>query len=291
MCGGATRAFLSSADRNRKVGSTIFDYRQCEGCGLVYLTNVPADLGPYYVGGYNQIPTSLAGLREAAKAEAYRLEPLLRVKQSGRVAEIGPWIGLFSSNARDAGFDVVAIERDATCVAFLNDVAGIEAWQTTDPAAVLAEHPESFDAIALWHSLEHLEKPWELVRAAAIALRPGGVLIMAIPNIASRQAEHLGISWLHFDAPRHVTFLPPQTMRRLCLDNGLEEVELTTADHLSDLLAYHAWHAYYRARIPFGFMRKRLSRWLAARMTAKHASWQREDGKGAGITGVYRKPG
>ncbi len=42
-----------------------------------------------------------------------------------QLLEIGPWIGIFSCNAKDAGFDVTAIEMDQNCVNFLNDCVGI----------------------------------------------------------------------------------------------------------------------------------------------------------------------
>lgn len=290
LCGGRTRSFLESTDRGRGIGTDVFFYRQCTACGLVYLANPPADLGPYYAGGYQAIPASLPELRAMAAPEKYRLDSLLPFKAGGRLVEVGPWIGLFSINARDAGFEVSTIERDPAAVAFLNEVAVIETWHSEDPASVLAEHPEAFDVVAFWHSLEHLATPWRELREAARALRPGGVLLIAIPNIASGQAEKMGARWRHLDAPRHLTFLPPDTLTSLCTDYGLEKVHLTTSDRLSGLLAMHAWNFYARTILRIGFMRRRTLPWLQGWLERRYADWQTTEGKGAGLTAVFRKP-
>ena len=53
--------------------------------------------------------------------------------------------------------------------------------ETDDPAAALAAG-DSFDAIAMWHVIEHHPHPSEVLGTAAAALRYGGVIVLAAPN-------------------------------------------------------------------------------------------------------------
>ena len=147
---------------------------------MTFLDPRPEDNSPYYRGGYQPIPKSLSQLRVMAKKEAYRLELILKYKQQGRLLEVGPWIGLFSCNAKDAGFDVTAIEMNGACVDFLNSVVGVEAIQSSDPAATMSAMEKKFDVIVLWHSLEHLPDPWFVLQSAAKRLAPGN-LVNCIP--------------------------------------------------------------------------------------------------------------
>src|SRR5208282_6461358 len=118
-CKGVSPHLLSSTDVNRKTTTEIFHFYQCPGCELIFLDPRPDDIGPFYKGGYQKIPKNLSQLRAIAKKEEYRMDPILRYKQRGRLLEIGPWMGIFSCNAKDAGFDVSAIEMNQPCVDFL----------------------------------------------------------------------------------------------------------------------------------------------------------------------------
>ena len=231
------------------------------------------------------MPRSLAALRELAASERYRLNPILKYKKSGRLLEIGPWIGIFSCNAKDAGFDVTAIEIDHKCVDFLNQTVGIRALQSSDPAASLARMDEKFDVIALWHSLEHLRIPWVVVEQAARSLAPGGILVIAIPNIDSYQYSVLKAAWKHLDAPRHLFFFPIESLIKLCRAQGLAALEISTSDELSDALSRDTWHSLANSMIPVRYVRGVLARLL------RIAAWkgERKPNAGAGLTAVFQR--
>jgi SAM-dependent methyltransferase len=184
-CEGVSAHLLSSSDVNRGTTADIFDYYRCLSCDILFLDPRPYDMSPFYKGGYQPIPKTLSRLRAMAKREDYRMKPMLNHKMHGQLLEIGPWIGIFSCNAKYAGFAVTAIEMDPQCVDFLNNVVGVKAIQSSDPAATMDAMDESFDVIVLWHSLEHLPNPWLVLQKAAERLAPGGILLIAVPNIES----------------------------------------------------------------------------------------------------------
>ena len=45
--------------------------------------------------------------------------------------------------------------------------------------------PHSFDAVVIWHVLEHLPDPQATLEAVGEILKPGGVLVIAVPNNSS----------------------------------------------------------------------------------------------------------
>jgi SAM-dependent methyltransferase len=211
----------------------------------------------------------------------------LKYKKAGRLLEIGPWMGLFSCNAKDAGFDVTAIDIDENCVNFLNNVVGIRAFQSSNPAAYLAQMKEKFDVIAMWHCLEHLPNPWTVIQRAAERLAPGGILLVAIPNIESYEFSALGAAWKHLDAPRHLYFYPVESLVALCRVNGLKEVELTTTDELSNALSGDAWYSWASAKIPIKYVRGALGRiayFYGLNRVRKRPT------SGSGLTAVFQSP-
>jgi hypothetical protein len=84
--------------------------------------------------------------------------------------------------------------------------------------------------IVLWHSLEHLSDPGALLQAAAGNLRPGGVLVAAVPNPQALQFRVLGRRWPHIDAPRHLHLMPAGAVTARAERHGLQRVSLTSDD-------------------------------------------------------------
>jgi 2-polyprenyl-3-methyl-5-hydroxy-6-metoxy-1,4-benzoquinol methylase len=64
----------------------------------------------------------------------------------------------------------------------------------------------------MWHSLEHVPAPKDVLRAAADALRPRGVLGITVPNLASWSFQRFREHWLGLDVPRHLTHFTPATL-------------------------------------------------------------------------------
>jgi ubiquinone/menaquinone biosynthesis C-methylase UbiE len=80
---------------------------------------------------------------------------------------------------------------------------------------------DEFDTVILWHVLEHITDPENLLREVTRILRPGGTLLVAVPNFASVEARWARDKWFHLDVPRHLNHFTPGVLRALLRESGL----------------------------------------------------------------------
>src|SRR5437870_4946655 len=64
----------------------------------------------------------------------------------------------------------------------------------------------------MWHSLEHVHSPLNVLREAHRLLARGGRLYVAVPNIDSLPFRWFGAAWYGLDLPRHLTHFTPPTL-------------------------------------------------------------------------------
>jgi 2-polyprenyl-3-methyl-5-hydroxy-6-metoxy-1,4-benzoquinol methylase len=244
LCGAGGRVAFVARDRNRETTDVRFVYERCDACGSVFLTNVPSDLATYYGGSYYGFrPDGEAGWQGnelLLRVEAYRVALLRRYVRSGPLIEVGAGTGGFSSAAADAGFDVTAIEMDERCCRYLSERLGVRAIRSDRPVDALAALPRA-RVVAMWHVLEHLPNPAQVLVAAAERLQPGGILAIGVPNPESLQFRMLGSRWAHLDAPRHLTLIPASALIQQARTLGLDCVELTTNDPFGQHCNVHGW--------------------------------------------------
>lgn len=287
-CGAAAGPAFTIHDVNRRITADPFHYNRCPSCGLVFLTNIPRDLGRYYPADYYatwQTPEQLAA---NARAEKYKIEIVQRFVKAGRLCEVGPGGGGFVWMAKSAGFDVTAIEMDSAVCEFLTRTIGIRTINSHDVPAAL-RGLESFDVIALWHVIEHIPDPWPVFRAAAERLNPGGVLLLAAPNPESFQFRVFKARWTHVDAPRHVVLIPLDLLTRRARDAGLEPVLVTTTDPGSLGWNTFGWQ-YTLGNLWPRPLFKRVMMHLGRLISLAMSPFERREFRGSTYTAVYRKP-
>ncbi|MGZ4168472.1 MAG: class I SAM-dependent methyltransferase [Solirubrobacteraceae bacterium] len=288
LCGAPATAAFVATDRNRRLSDERFTYYRCASCGTLSLVPVPADLGRYYTAEYYAIPDGRAALVAASGAERYKLDLIRPLVPTGRLVEVGPAVGGFAAVMQDAGYETSAIEMDAECCRFLQTVVGIPTHQTDDPATALAAEGQ-YDVVAMWHVIEHLPNPREVLSAAAAALRPGGVIALGAPNPESLQFRIFGRRWAHVDAPRHLFLMPLPELARVGRELGLEVALATTRDEGT----LH-WNAFGWRETLAGFVR---GRWLRGGMRLIGsvvdrviAPVERRRGRGSTYTLILRRP-
>jgi len=197
---------------------------RCLACGTaVTLAPVPAQAheSGAYGGGAPRGSRLAAPLLRAF--DRRRLAQLERAGATapGRLLDVGAGRGRFVAHARAAGWDAHGIEPSQRGVDGAR-ARGVElACAGIDDADVA---PGSLDAATVWHVLEHLDDPGAALGRVAGWLRPGGVLLVGVPNLASVQARVGGARWYHLDVPRHRTHFTVAGLEALLRAHGLEPV-------------------------------------------------------------------
>lgn len=173
----------------------------------------------YAGGGYDE-------QEDSRRYEAARRVALLRRHAPrGRLLEVGPAGGYFLQAAVAAGWDGFGIEP-ATGEAERARARGLDVRIGFLEDVELAEG--ELDVVCLWHVVEHIPDPLGALGCLYRALRPGGRLLLEVPNIASMTARRMGPAWPHLDTEHHVAHFTPAAMRALLERTGFDPVSLWT---------------------------------------------------------------
>ena len=78
--------------------------------------------------------------------------------------------------------------------------------------------------------LEHEVNPLPLLRRCRERLRPGGSIVVKVPNFASLNRKVRGAQWCGFRWPDHVNHFTPDTLRAMARQAGLEVKRMTFLD-------------------------------------------------------------
>jgi ubiquinone/menaquinone biosynthesis C-methylase UbiE len=79
-----------------------------------------------------------------------------------------------------------------------------------------------FDSISIWHVLEHMDDPKQVIREISRILKPGGRLAIAVPNFESWQSRLFKQYWFHLDLPRHLHHFTQASLKQLLDSVGLQ---------------------------------------------------------------------
>lgn len=137
----------------------------------------------------------------------YRLP---RWAEEGRVLEIGCGRGYFLSILRSLGWQPTGLEWDAEFARRVSRETGMPVLES--PQSLEAVTDESFDAVLLWHVLEHVPDPVWMMRQARRVLKRGGELRLEVPNALSLSAALLKPYWTGIAEPRHFFHFAPGTL-------------------------------------------------------------------------------
>ncbi|HEY2379791.1 MAG TPA: class I SAM-dependent methyltransferase [Terriglobia bacterium] len=144
----------------------------------------------------------------------WRLDLMQQFKSGGKLLEVGCARGDFLDVASKS-FNVFGVEPNPDLAADSRRIAPLF-------EGVIERVPwKDFDVAASFHVIEHVDSPRRFIQAMAERLKPGGLLVIETPNIASLPFTLLKSRWRQF-IPEHYFFFDPKTISRLFKDHGLE---------------------------------------------------------------------
>jgi len=89
---------------------------------------------------------------------------------------------------------------------------------------------QRFYVVVMNHVLEHVSDPKSLLKAALSRLKTGGLLHLAVPNVAAWEAKLPG--WNSYE-PYHLLYFTPRTLRTTAEEAGFEILEVNTHESFS----------------------------------------------------------
>jgi len=87
--------------------------------------------------------------------------------------------------------------------------------------------PGSYDLITMWHVLEHVYDVPQRLQQIRRLIKPNGLLVMALPNPESWDAQFYGNHWAAWDVPRHLTHFSKKSVMLLAKNAQFEIVQVS----------------------------------------------------------------
>lgn len=156
-----------------------------------------------------------------------KLKLINSFKSSGKnLLDVGCGTGDFLLVCKNNGWKVTGVEPNAkakiTAENKLKGTADSEIYSEINQLNSEAQ----FDVITLWHVLEHVPNLEVYISSLKKLLKPGGVLIVAVPNFKSYDANYYKQFWAAFDVPRHLWHFSKKSIRLLFEKNEMNVVKI-----------------------------------------------------------------
>ena len=123
----------------------------------------------------------------------------------------------------DAGYRATGVELSTQAAAHARDILGLDIRSGDFLSQVVRARPVR-RVVIFWHSLEHIADPLAALDRAAEILKPGGLLVVAVPNFDSIQARMSGREWFHLDVPRHYVHFSSRGLKKALRGRGFRIV-------------------------------------------------------------------
>jgi 2-polyprenyl-3-methyl-5-hydroxy-6-metoxy-1,4-benzoquinol methylase len=218
--------------KDHSVSGKFFSIWECADCLLRFTQDAPDEnsIGKYYQSeNYISHTNTSKGfinqlyqvVRKRTLKQKRNLICKVTGKTSGTLLDIGSGTGAFVNEMKTHGWNVTGLEPDegARKVAkesFHSDL------KSTDELFRLPEN--FFDAITLWHVLEHVHELHKYIEKFKRLLKKDGRLIIAVPNYTSFDASIYKEYWAAYDVPRHLYHFSPLSMKALIEKKGMKIV-------------------------------------------------------------------
>lgn len=202
LCGGA----FESGFKGMAAEGGIYGVDFCGSCGLGKTTPFldEKELKRIYSSTYRENDSSRFFSPIEKIVKVIRVERCKRVERyakKGKILDVGCGRGDFLALMKERGWTPTGLELDSRIEGHGRKVGMDLRCGSLDTIKFPDAH---FDAVTFWHVFEHLRNPDAALKECARILKPGGLLVVAVPNAGSLQAKMTGKSWFHLDPPFHL---------------------------------------------------------------------------------------
>jgi 2-polyprenyl-3-methyl-5-hydroxy-6-metoxy-1,4-benzoquinol methylase len=218
---------------DHSISKETFRIWECNACTHRFTFPVPGEveIGRYYDAEHyiSHSDTSKGIIAKLYKiARKFTLSEKRRFVQrqtglaSGILLEVGTGTGAFLNEMETSGWQTTGLEPDFHA---RQRAMNLYKLPVHEPSQLFELTPDSFDAITLWHVLEHVFDLPGYLRQFGKLLKSSGLLFIAVPNYTSYDGKHYEANWAAYDVPRHLHHFSPASMQSLAGQYGFEIVK------------------------------------------------------------------
>lgn len=212
------------------VSGERFEIWECNNCTQRFTQNIPEEqsIGRYYQseeyishsdtkkGFVNNLYHSV---RKRTLQQKRKLIESNTQKKTGTILDVGAGTGAFLHTMKNAGWNYSGTEPDETARKNARELYSLDLKEAKE---LFTFPSRSYDAITLWHVLEHVHRLHAYMEQLKNLLASDGKLFIAVPNYTSGDAKMYGEFWAAYDVPRHLYHFSPKSMETLCIAHGLK---------------------------------------------------------------------
>jgi ubiquinone/menaquinone biosynthesis C-methylase UbiE len=232
------RVVINTVDRvYHRPGS--YPVVRCDDCGLLYVTPRPTfeSLAHHYPDDYfcYLTPEDYPGFMRAsiqkyndelARQRISLIEKCIgTIPRGTSVLDVGCGIGdLLANLEQQRACEVRGIDFKDSAVASARLTRHLNVDQATLTEA--GYDSARFDLVTMIEYLEHESDPRAILNEARRILKPGGHLVLEIPDPTAWPARLFRNNWWNLHVPRHLVLFSPQTLDRALTELGFESIEI-----------------------------------------------------------------
>lgn len=226
VCGNLQFSHLVTAT-DFTVTHEAFNIVKCSHCGLAITNPRPtsSSIDRYYrSANYISHTGGSKGMvdRIYRAVRTYSIKKKLKLISThipkGKLLDYGCGTGEFLQAAKTEGWQCTGVEPSAEARQKIQ--TGIQVYPQ------LSDYTGEFDAITLWHVLEHVHDLDHTVSSLKQRLRTGGIIFIAVPNHESHDAQHYGSYWAGYDVPRHLWHFTKGSLKSLLSKHGFKLLDI-----------------------------------------------------------------
>lgn len=209
-----------------------FEIKTCSNCQLAATTPRPApgQISHYYstdnyISHTNNSQNLQDRLYQWARRSAIRKKHRLIARHAGHghLLDIGCGTGEFLSYLKSRGYQPQGVEPNQS--AREQAIANHELPVVPDLESIPPH--EQFQIVTLWHVLEHLYDPSRTLKQIHARSKNDALLVIAVPDRESWDAQHYGAAWAAYDVPRHLFHFRRSDIRDMLQQHGFRLLRVT----------------------------------------------------------------
>jgi SAM-dependent methyltransferase len=206
-----------------------FHINRCLSCGCAFLVPRPSPRqlrqvydDSYYGQGTGKFSSSIEKVLDCFRSARARTVNRY-ITGPANILDIGCGNGKFLEYVIKRGFTGFGIELPGKAAERAGRIPGLKL--KVGPLQDNDFQENFFDCVCMWHVFEHLTEPKQTLRIISEILKPGGYLMMSMPNIDSLQSRLFRGKWLHLDPPRHLFLFGPNKLIEQMKEHQFEPVK------------------------------------------------------------------